>query len=227
MFKPVQAAASVLCATLLLAACSTNDKNYAHEVAHHPTAAEQLFGTTGGPYTPAPVTVVAAEPVTVVEPVVVAPATPAQPITVPQTVSRMVPSDAAFTQRVLSSSAAEIEMARIAFVRAQSNDVRAFARQMLMDHRQMAINTDNFGLVRGYLVDWRIEPEAASAIDRLRTVDQASFDRAYMDTMVSAHEQAVATLETQVGSGRETAALASDALPTVRHHLARALQVRL
>src|SRR5262245_56153845 len=123
MDKSVRAAASALGAALLLAACSSNDKNYAHEVAHHPTAAEQMFGTTGGPITPAPATVVAAEPVTVVEPVVVVPATPAQPTTVPQTVSRMVPSDATFTQRVLSSSAAEIEMARIAFVRAQSNDV--------------------------------------------------------------------------------------------------------
>src|SRR5262245_6446009 len=103
MDKPVRAATSVLGAALLLAACSS-DKNYAHEVAHHPTAAEQLFGTTGGPITPPPATVVATEPVTVVEPVVVAPATPAQPQVVPQTVpqavpqtvSRMVPSDAAF-----------------------------------------------------------------------------------------------------------------------------------
>ena len=226
MQEPVRAAIPVLGAALLMAACSTNDKPYAHETAHHPTAAEQLFGTTGGPVTAPSVAVVAAEPVVVAQPAVIV---PAQPGAVPQPVSRMAPSDAVFTQQVLSSSAAEIELARIAFVRAQSNDVRAFARQMLIDHREMAINIDNFGLVRGYLVDWRVEPEAANAIDRLRGTDRASFDRAYMDEMVSAHEKAVATLETQAAGGRETAALANNALPVVRHHLemARDLRARL
>jgi predicted outer membrane protein len=47
--------------------------------------------------------------------------------------------------------------------------------------------------------------------------------------MVTSHEQAVARFETQAGSGRETAALANEALPIVRHHLdmARDLQARL
>jgi putative membrane protein len=156
-------------------------------------------------------------------------AAPAAPLTVPQPVSRLAPSDADFAQAALSSSALEIELARIAFVRAQSPDVRAFARQMLIDHREMAIKLDNFGLVRGYLIDWQLEPEGANTIDRLRSLDSASFDRAYMDEMVAAHERAVAMLETQAASGRETAAVANDVLPTVRHHLemARDLQARL
>jgi putative membrane protein len=160
------------------------------------------------------------------EPTVVAPATP---MTVPQTVSRLAPSDASFTQDAMSSSAAEIELARIAFVRAQSPDVRAFARQMLIDHRAMAITLDNFALTRGYVVPWQIPPEAANAIDRLRTIDTSSFDRAYMDEMVTGHEDAVAKFETQAASGRETASIANEALPTVRHHLemARDLQARL
>jgi putative membrane protein len=231
MDKPLRSAAAIAAAAVLLAACSsTGDKPYAHESMPHQTAAEQLFGTTGGPVMPAPTPPVA----TVTEPVVVAPAapavvTPTPPLTVPQPVARMVPSDADFAQQALSSSAFEIELARIAFVRAQSQDVRSFARQMLIDHREMAINLDNFGLVRGYLVDWQLDPEQANAIDRLRSLDSASFDRAYMDEMVTSHEQALARFETQAGSGRETAALAKDAVPIVRHHLemARDLQARL
>jgi putative membrane protein len=208
----------------LLAACSSNGKPYAHESMPHRTAAEQQFGTVGGPIVAAPVAAAT-------EPVAAAPtaAAPAVPLTVPQPVSRLAPSDADFAQAALSSSALEIELARIAFVRAQSPDVRAFARQMLIDHRQMAINLDNFGLVRGYLIDWQLEPEGANTIDRLRSLDSASFDRAYMDEMVAAHERAVAMLETQAASGRETAAVAKDVLPTVRHHLEMAhdLQARL
>jgi len=222
MLTPIRSIVSVLAAGLAMTACSSsNDKPYAHESMRHATAAEQLFGTPGEP---------AATPVasvtTVTEPTLIAPGAPP---TMPQTVARMAPSDAAFTQQLLSSSALEIELARIAFVRAQSPDVRAFARQMLIDHREMAAKLDNFGLVRGYLISWQIEPEGANTISRFRSLDTASFDRAYMDEMVAAHERAVATLETQAASDRETASIATDSLPIVRHHLemARALQAQL
>ncbi|HEU4824979.1 MAG TPA: DUF4142 domain-containing protein [Dongiaceae bacterium] len=223
MVKPFRSAVPILAAALLLAACSTDGKPYAHESMRHRTAAEQQFGTVAEPAVAAPAPVEAAtEPAPTV-------AAPSPPLTVPQPVSRLAPSDADFAQAALSSSALEIELARIAFVRAQSPDVRAFARQMLIDHREMAINLDNFGLVRGYLIDWQIEAEEARAIDRLRSLDSASFDRAYMDEMVAAHERAVAMLETQAASGRETATVANDVLPTVRHHLemARDLRARL
>jgi putative membrane protein len=227
MDKPLRAAACLTAAALLMAACSSNDKPYAHESMRHPTAAEQQFGTTGGELaTTPPSSAVVAEPV-IVAPTATAPA----PLTVPQPVpvSRMAPSDSVFAQQALSSSAVEIELARIAYIRAQSPDVRAFARQMLIDHRDMAIKLDNFALERGYLVTWRIDPDKANTIERLRTLDSASFDRAYMDEMVAAHEKALAAMEAQAASGRETASLASEAVPVVRHHLemARALDARV
>jgi putative membrane protein len=226
MEKPVRSAASAMAAALLLAACSTDEKPYAHESQRHPTAAEQMFGTTGGELSATPSGSVA----TAAEPVAVAPSAPVTvPQPVPQPVSRMAPSDAAFAQQALSSSAVEIELARTAYLRAQSREVRAFAKQMLIDHRDLAIKLDNFALERGHLVAWRIEPDKASTIERLRTMDSASFDRAYMDEMVAAHEKALATMETQASSGRETASIASEAVPTVRHHLemARALDAQL
>jgi putative membrane protein len=216
----------MLAAGLAMTACSSNHNPYAHESMRHVTAAERLFGTQAEP-----AAIPVASVTTVIEPTLVAPALapPGAPLTVPQTVARMAPSDAVFAQQLLSSSALEIELARIAFVRAQSPDVRAFARQMLIDHREMAAKLDNFGLVRGYLIAWQIEPEGANTIARFRGLDTASFDRAYMDEMVAAHERAAATLETQAASGRETASIATDFLPIVRHHLemARALRAQL
>ena len=235
MNKPVRSAACLTALALLLGACSSSDKPYAHESKRHETAAEQMFGTTGGELsaTPPSSAVVMTQPAVIVpQP---APATAptvigqAAPLTVPQPVAIMAPSDAMFAQTVAASGSAEIQLARIAYVRAQSPDVRAFARQMLIDHRDMAIKLDNFALERGYLVAWRIEPDKASTIERLQTLNGAAFDRAYIDEMVAAHEKAVKTLETQAASGRETAALASASLPTVRHHLemARELDSRL
>jgi putative membrane protein len=189
-----------------------------------------MYGTDGSNYTPQPSAVVVTEPVVVAQPALPAASpTPSAPLTVPQPVAMIAPTDAAFAQKVAASNAAEIELSRIAYVRAQSPEVRAFARQLLIDHRDMAINLDNFALERGYLIAWEIQPEMASTIERLRTLDGAAFDRAYMDVMVDAHSKSVAALETQAASGRETASLANASLPTVRHHLemARALDARL
>jgi len=232
MDKPIRPAACLTAVALLMAACSSNDKPYAHDSVRHETAAEQMFGTTGGELsaTPTSSAVVTTQPAVIVPaPAAATVITPAAPLTVPQPVAIMAPSDAMFAQKVAASGSSEIQLARIAYVRAQSPEVRAFARQMLIDHRDMAIKLDNFALERGYLVAWRIEPDKASTIERLQTLNGAAFDRAYMDEMVAAHEKAVATLETQAASGRETASLASASLPTVRHHLemARELDARL
>ena len=224
MHSSIRSAACLSAAALLIAACTSNDKPYAHESQRHATAAEQMFGTTGANYAPQPSAVVVTEPVVVTQP-----AAPSAPLIVPQPVAMIAPTDAAFAQKVAASNAAEIELSRIAYVRAQSPEVRAFARQLVIDHREMAMNLDNFALERGHLVAWRIEPEMASTIERLRTLDGPAFDRAYMDVMVDAHSKSVATLETQAASGRETASLANASLPTVRHHLemARALDAQL
>lgn len=223
MHISVRSAACLSATALLIAACSSNDKPYAHESQRHPTAAEQIFGTTGSNYTPPPAAVVT-EPIAPT-----ATTAPAAPLTVPQPVAMIAPTDAAFAQKVAASSSAEIEASRIAYVRAHSPEVRSFARQLLVDHREMAINLDNFALERGHLVAWQIEPEMASHIERLGTLDGAAFDKAYMDLMVDAHSKSVATLETQAASGRETASVANASLPTVRHHLemARALDAQL
>jgi putative membrane protein len=230
MYRAIRTAACLSAAALLVAACTSDDKPYAHESQRHATAAEQTFGTTGANYTPQPSAAVVAEPVVATQPAAPAESpAPSAPLTVPQPVAMIAPTDAAFAQKVAASNAAEIELSRIAYVKAHAPEVRAFARQLLIDHRDMAINLDNFALERGHLVVWQIEPEMASTIERLRTLDGPAFDRAYMDVMVEAHGKSVTTLETQAASGRETASLANASLPTVRHHLemARALDAQL
>ena len=229
MHRFIPSAVCLSAAALLVAACTSSDKPYAHESQRHATAAEQMYGTDGSNYTPQPSAVVVAEPVVVTQPAMPAASPPSAPLTVPQPVAMIAPTDAAFARKVAASNAAEIELSRIAYVRAQSPEVRAFARQLLIDHRDMAINLDNFALERGYLIAWEIQPEMASTIERVRTLDGAAFDRAYMDVMVDAHSKSVATLEAQAASGRETASVANASLPTVRHHLemARALDAQL
>lgn len=134
-------------------------------------------------------------------------------------------SDTRFTQQAMSGSATEIALARIAVTRAQSPEVRQFAQQMLNDHRQIATNIDNFALQRGYMVNWTIAPVQQATIDRLQAIDQASFDDAYMQEMVRAHENTVAMLQAQSNGGTATAELARATLPKVQHHLMMARDI--
>lgn len=131
-------------------------------------------------------------------------------------------SDSRFTQQAVSNAATEIALARIALLRAQSDEVRVFARRLLVDHRQMAVALDDFGLQRGFMVNWRMSQVGESIITRMRAMPTAQFDAAYVGEMVRAHEASVALLERQASGSSETAALARDALPTIRAHLALA-----
>lgn len=214
METSVRSAVPLALAALVLAACgSDNGRPYAYDSMRHPSAAEQMYGTTG-------------ETLSTTSPdSTVGTARPSAPSTVPQPVARASPTDAVFAEQLAASNAAEIELARLAYVRAQSPEVRNFARQMLTQHREMSIALDNFALERGHVIAWHIEPDDTTAIERLSTLDSASFDRAYMDEMVSAHEAAVARLESQAAGGRETASIANQFLPTVRHHLEMAREL--
>jgi len=164
-------------------------------------------------------------------------ATPPQPVGLTQSLpgaaagssqlaSRMPMSDSRFAQQVISNGATEISLARIALLRAQSDEVRDFARRLLVDHRRMAIAMDDFGLERGFMVNWRLSQVGESVITRMRAMPSAQFDGAYVSEMVRAHEAAVALLERQADGSSETATLARDSLPTIREHLARARELQ-
>jgi putative membrane protein len=227
MNKRLFAAAPAMAAVLLAAACSSDGKPYAFESKRHPTAAEHMSGASPGepsvvPPSSAPA---ASSAPTAAKPTIVAPG----PITVPQPVARLGPTDQVFTQQQVSSCALEIELARVAFVRAQTPEVREYARHMLTEHRQQVIELDDFALQRGFLITWDIEQAGINTIELLRTIDTASFDRAYMNEMVEKHEKAAANLQIYSANSHEAASLAAKALSTAQRHLeeARALQARL
>ncbi len=221
MNKCLLAAAPTLAAVLLAAACSSDGEPYAFESKRHPTVAEHMSGTSPGE----PSAVPPSSASVAAKPAIVAPG----PTTMPQPVARLAPTDRVFAQQQVSSCALEIELARVAFVRAQTPEVREYARHMLTEHRQQVIELDDFALQRGFLITWDIEPAGINALELLRTIDTASFDRAYMNEMVEKHEKAVANLEIYTANSHEAASLAAKALSIAQRHLeeARALQARL
>lgn len=149
--------------------------------------------------------------------------------------SGLVPAAPAFSQQdvnfvrtAAASGSAEIELAQLAATRAVTPQVRDFAYRMLNDHRLMADDLDRRVIRRGMTVSWSPDPNDVTTYNRLASLSGKSFDRAYMEHMVMAHERALRVFQRQAGYGQDPdlRAAAQAAVPVVRNHLAMARDVR-
>jgi putative membrane protein len=100
-------------------------------------------------------------------------------------------SNTDFMTRASQFNATEIALSRIAFQRAQSAAVRAFAQSMIEDHRQMAGDLDHAALSRGVTLAWTPNNLGADAISRLNAATGWRVDRYYLDQVIADHQSAV------------------------------------
>jgi putative membrane protein len=116
----------------------------------------------------------------------------------------------------------EIESSELALQKAESQEVKDFAQQMITDHTantQKLIQTVEAG-------GGNLEPPAAldekhqAIIDQLNGLSGAEFDTAYIDAQVQAHADAVAlmTSYSQGGDNEPLKQFAAQALPVIQGH---------
>jgi putative membrane protein len=128
-----------------------------------------------------------------------------------------------FIDKVAVSNKFEIDTSELALKYGKSEDVKAFARQMITDHKKAG---EDF---KASLAQAKIEPPADSldvshtakyAKLRLFTTEKG-FDSAYVDAQLQAHEDAVATFKDYAANGPtpEVKAFAEKTLPVLEHHL--------
>lgn len=132
--------------------------------------------------------------------------------------------DQQFLRDAMAGSAAEIELARYAYDRADSLAVRQFAQQMLDDHLRLANDLSAIAVRKG------VAPIAVTAPVVPGDIASRSgddFDEAYMNHMVARHEHAVGLFRQEVNSGSDPdiRSMAAAAVPTIEAHLAMAERV--
>lgn len=134
------------------------------------------------------------------------------------------PQDQQFLRDAMAGSAAEIELARYAYDRADSSAVREFAQRMLDDHVRLA-NQLNAIAVRKGVAPIAISPPVIPAGLANRSGDD--FDEAYLDHMVARHEQAARVFrqEADIGSDPDVRSAAAASVPAIEAHLAMAERV--
>lgn len=134
--------------------------------------------------------------------------------------------DTRFIEEQLALGEKEVGLARLAAERAATAGVKQFAETLLRDHQQAGQELRQ--IAERQQVTARPSAEQLNVErERLSKLSGRPFDQEYLDEMTADHEDAINDLE--VASKDENADVrgwAVKTLPTVRHHLEQARQLR-
>jgi putative membrane protein len=116
---------------------------------------------------------------------------------------------------------AEIEFSKLAASRANAKAVKDFAEKMVKDHQASydklaaLLKDRKVGVVAG------TEKETRDTISKLKELEGAAFDRAYLKQFIDDHKKAISMCEAQMekGTQNDIKAFAKDCLPHIRDHL--------
>lgn len=132
-----------------------------------------------------------------------------------------------FVENAAQGGILEIEAAKLALEKSKSTDVREFATQMQADHSK--VNQELTALAKKQDIE---VPNEASMIDKakklLLEMRDESFDKAYANNQVAAHEQTIELFKKEAESSEnpELKAFAAEKLPALQHHLEMAKQLK-
>jgi putative membrane protein len=122
-----------------------------------------------------------------------------------------------FLAKALQASMVEVELGKLAQKNAQSTGVNALGARLQRDHARIGKMLSSALRDRGLVVPTSVDSRQRAQIEALGTRTGADFDTAYVDLMVSNHEDAIALYTAVAESGDpELGPLARLALPTLR-----------
>ncbi|MGE7990532.1 DUF4142 domain-containing protein [Pseudomonas sp. NPDC089554] len=128
-----------------------------------------------------------------------------------------------FVDAATEAGIAEVVTGNLAKEKSQNADIRQFAQQMVTDHTQANQQLGDIARTLDISV-----PDEAALTDKVKKMilewREESFDKAYIDNQVDAHETAVQLFrkEAQSSDKPELKAFASEKLPALEQHLERA-----
>ncbi|CAH0125437.1 DUF4142 domain-containing protein [Pseudomonas carnis] len=133
----------------------------------------------------------------------------------------------AATSNDFVDNAAEVEAGKLALEKSSSADVKTFAQHMVTDHTKA--NQELMALAKKLDIevpdDAALTDQAKKAILEMR---DESFDKAYANNQVAAHEKTVELFKKEAASSDnpELKAFATKTLPTLEAHLKMAKELQ-
>jgi len=128
-----------------------------------------------------------------------------------------------FMMMAAMSDMFEIQSSQLALEEAQSDEVKEFAQMMITDHTantqklMQIVEAGGGSMEPPKELDGRHE----AMLEKLQGASGESFDAAYIDAQVMAHQEAVALMSSYAenGDNESLKEFASEALPVVQSHL--------
>ena len=124
-------------------------------------------------------------------------------------------------------SMAEVALSNAALQRAQSDQVKQFAQQMITDHTVTNQELTRTASTKSVTLPTSLSEKQQRDLDKLNTRSGADFDREYMKSMVQDHQRMIKLFQREAdrGSDADAKAFASKALPTLQSHLTMAQSI--
>jgi putative membrane protein len=129
------------------------------------------------------------------------------------------PTPQAFVAQASAANVAKVEAAKLALQNSESEDVQAFAQQVIDDHTKATSDLKALARDKNLQVYDQAAPVKA-AKNQLLEVRQDSFDAAYARNQVKTNEEAVAFFSRAVETGDpDVQDFARNTLPVLQRHL--------
>lgn len=131
-----------------------------------------------------------------------------------------VTDPAEFATKASIGNLFELETSTLAVERAVSEDVKAFAQQMITDHTKAAQDMAPAAAEEGVALESALDSRHQEMLDAMSGLEGEEFDKAYIDAQVQAHDEAVALFEGYSMEGKEgpLKAFAAATLPVLESH---------
>jgi len=131
---------------------------------------------------------------------------------------------ATFVQQAVVSNLFEVESSKLALDRSQNATLKTFAKHMIDDHSAAGVKlADAVNQASKARPPLKLDAKHQAILDDLAAKKGVDFDKAYVETQLKAHVEAVALFESYSAAGDDVQlkALAGELLPTLKGHLAR------
>lgn len=132
-----------------------------------------------------------------------------------------------FMTQAASSGMLEVEAGRLAQDKGQNQEVKSYGKMMVDDHTKANDQLKTLAAQQNITLPDSMSQQHMDQLQSLRDQTGAEFDQAYMDLMVSSHEEAVSLFEDASNNleNAEVKSFASTTLPKLQQHLDHANQL--
>jgi putative membrane protein len=136
-------------------------------------------------------------------------------------------ADTMFIQEAAMSSMAEVAHGQLAAKNASAAAVKEFGGRMVDDHTKANEELKGLASQKSVTLPTQLDQKHQAVQDRLAKLTGDAFDKAYMQHMVTAHQQAVSVFERETKTGKDADAKgwAAKTLPVVQQHLKMARDI--